>query len=128
VVSLNYFHILQGVILWRCPRLIGVRRVEIKYTGEVLLVFSLPDMWHVAPIVGAIFGVRRLRAVKYSWSARSIEHVGQVVDIGGGGGVVYCFTSGDSDGGEYNCGRNEHGKRKRRITKTLNTVLERALS
>jgi len=112
VVSLNYFHILQGVIIWRCPRLIGVRRVEIIYTDEVLLVFSLPDVWHVAPVVGAILGVRRRRGVKDSWSARSIEHVGQVVDISGGRGIVHCFTNGDSDGGEYNCGRNEHWQEK----------------
>ena len=81
------------------------------YTDEALLVFSLPDVWHVAPIIGSILRVRGRRGVKDSWSARSIEHISQVIDISGGRGVVHCFTGGDGDGGDHNYGRDEHGKR-----------------
>lgn len=41
---------------------------------------------------------------------------------------MHCFTSGGSDGGEYNCGRNEHGKGKQKVAEASNRALGRALS
>jgi len=84
---------------------------------EIVLVFSLSDVGHVAPIISTVLGVGRLRRVKDSWSTKSIEHKGQVVDIGGSRRIVHYFTSrSDRDDSMYQCGRDEHGKRRQRAS------------